>query len=1059
MSPNLFIRRPRFAFVIAILITLAGLLAALVMPVDQYPDISAPKINVTTAYPGADAETVKNTVATPIEEQVNGAEGMVYMSSNSGADGSYGLTVTFDIDVDDDLAQVDVQNRVALAQPQLPDDVLKRGIKVRKRSSDILMVVNLFSPDDRFDEVYLSNYASINLVSELARVPGVGDARVIGALDYGMRVWLDPVRMATLEISVPEVIAAIQEQNVQAAVGALGSPPSPPSTQFQYTLSTKGRLISEEEFGNIVLRADEAGSVIRIKDVARVELGAQTYKGYGEYNNRPGALLAIFKLSDANALDVAKAVRAKVDELSKNFPEGLEAVIGHDTTEFIQVSLEETVMTLIITIALVIFVTYIFLGNLRAALVPTLAVPVSIIGTLAVLYMFGMTINTVTLFGMILAIGVVVDDAIIVVEDVERIMADEGLDKRAATAKAMTEVAGPIVATSMVLVAVFGPTMLLPGITGRMFAQFGTTITVAVLISMINALTLSPALCSTVLKEGHSEPNFVIRGFNRFFAKVTSGYTGLVDWLARHLVGSAILIVGLFALLFLLFKAVPSSFIPDEDKGFFMVDVQLPEGAALSRTAAVADKLNEVLMKDPAVDKVLTVNGVSLLNRMLQSNGAMIIVKLKPWDERKSPEMNQQALQKKYQAQFAQMPEANMIVFGAPAIPGLGAMAGFSFMLEDTQGLGAQKLSEVVQTFSKEATAQPEVARAFSVFRASAPQIQLDIDRVKAKTLGVKISDIFTTLGTQLGNLYVNDFNLYNRTFKVMVQADSRFRQTEHDLDKLYVTNKAGEQVPITAILTTKPVLGAIALTRYNTYDAALVNGAPNAAGGFSSGQAMDALERVADDVLPDGYKYDWTGSSYEERKAGNAATIAMLLSLVFTFLFLAALYESFMTPLAIILSVPIAIVGALAALLISGQPLSLYGQIGLVLLVALAAKTAILIVEFGKSQREVAGLSLHDATVTAARLRFRPVTMTTFSFVVGSIPLVIASGAGAESRISMGTAVIGGTIMACIAGTLLVPIFFKVVQGLREKVHGGETRSPSSHDAPSEPPHEPKHE
>ncbi|WP_236250386.1 efflux RND transporter permease subunit [Microbulbifer sp. ALW1] len=1051
---HLFIRRPRFAFVIAILITFMGALAAIVMPVDQYPDIAAPKISVVATYPGADAETVKNAVAIPIEEQVNGAEGMVYMTSNSGSDGTYTLFMTFDMNTDDDMAQVDVQNRVALAEPSLPPEVLKRGIKVRKRSSDMLMVVNLFSPDERFDGVFLSNFASLNLLNELARVPGVGEAKIIGPLDYGMRIWLDPVKMANLEISVPEVLGAIREQNIQAAVGQLGSPPSPDSTQFQYVLTTKGRLTSEEEFGEIVLRADERGGVIRVKDIARVELGAQIYKGYGEYNNGPGVLLAIYKLSDANALEVAENVKAKVEELSQYFPEGVEAVIGHDTTEFIAVSLEETIFTLIATIILVIIVTYLFLGNVRAALVPTLAVPVSIIGTLGVLYAMGMTINTVTLFGLILAIGVVVDDAIIVVEDVERIMHEEGLDKRAATAKAMQEVSGPIVATSMVLLAVFGPTMLLPGMTGRMFGQFGTTITVAVLISMINALTLSPALCSTVLKEGHSKPNVVIRGFNWGFEKVASGYLKIVDWLARHILLSLIIIAGLFACLFLLFQSVPKSFIPDEDKGYFMVDVQLPEAAALARTESVIDQINETLMQDPAVDKVLSVNGFSLLNVMLQSNAGMVIAKLKPWHERKSPDVSQQALQQKYQAQFAQLPEAQILVFGAPAIPGLGTMAGFSFMLEDTQGVGAQELFKVVQDFSAAATEQPEIARAFSIFKAGSPQIRLDIDRVKAKTLGVKISDIFLTLQTQLGAIYVNDFNLYNKTFKVMVQAESRFRQQERDLEKIYITNNKGEPIPLPAILSTKPVLGAVTLKRYNTYDAAKISGGPNAAGGFSSGDAMNALERVARETLPDGFKYDWSDSSYEERKAGNASTIALVLSLIFTFLFLAALYESFLTPFAIILSVPIAIVGAIAALLIAKEPLSLYGQIGLVLLVALAAKTAILIVEFGKTQREVERLSLHDSTVTAAKLRFRPVIMTTLSFVVGTIPLVIASGAGAASRVSLGTAVMGGTIMACIAGTLLVPIFFKIVQGLREKVHRGETGSSGSQPPRDNPQH-----
>ncbi|GMG88340.1 efflux RND transporter permease subunit [Biformimicrobium ophioploci] len=1043
MSPEFFIKRPKFAFVISILITIIGLLSLFVMPVDQYPDIASPKINVRAVYPGADAQTVKDAIATPIEDQVNGAEGMVYMTSKSSSDGSYNLTVTFDIGVDDDMAQVDVQNRVALAEPLLPPEVVKRGIKVRKRSSDMLMVVNLLSPDDRYDGIFLSNYASLNVKNELARVAGVGEARVIGALDYGMRVWLDPIKMAKREISVNQVIAAIKEQNVQAAVGQLGGQPAPEDTQFQYVLRTKGRLVTEEEFGDIVLRAGEGGAVIRMRDVARIELGAFSYRGFGEYNNRPGVVLAIYKLSDANALNVAEAVKEKMQELSQYFPEGLEYDIGHDTTEFISASLEETVHTLFFTIALVVFVTYLFLGNARAALIPTIAVPVSIIGTLAVLYALGMTVNTVTLFALILAIGVVVDDAIIVVENVERIMEEEGLSPREATSKAMKEVAGPIFATSMVLAAVFGPTMLLPGMTGRMFGQFGTTLVVSVLISMVNALTLSPALASIILKPGHHKPNLVIRGFNAVFNRVASGYVSLVDWMARHLVISFAIIVALFAALVFLFKMTPASFIPDEDKGFFMVDVTLPEAASLNRTEKVMDEIADALKADPAIDKVISVNGVGLISGAILPNAGMVIAKLKHWHERKSPETHQFALQKKYQAQFAQMPEAQMLVFGAPAIPGLGAMAGFSFMLEDTQGRGAQSLAEVVELFSAEASRQPEITRAFSTFRASSPQIQLNIDRVKAKTLGVSISDIFLALQTHLGALYVNDFNLYNKTFKVMVQADSRFRQDEDDLNSIYVTNAKGEQVPISAVLTTEASRGSDILDRHNTYDAAMIRGGPNMAGGYSSGDAMAALERVAGTTLPEGYKYEWSNSSFEERKAGNAAVIALFLSLIFTYLFLAALYESFLTPFAIILSVPIAIVGALIALQVGVEPLSLYGQIGLVLLIGLASKTAILIVEFGKSQREVQKQSLHDATVTAAKLRFRPVVMTSISFVVGVLPLVIASGAGAASRVSLGLAVFGGTIMACIAGTLLVPIFFKMVQALREKVHGGPTPAP----------------
>ena len=1043
MGPSFFIKRPRFAFVIAILTVLVGLMAGYVMPVDQYPNISAPKIVVRANYPGASAETVKEAIAAPIEDQVNGAEGMVYMSSKSASDGSYTLTVTFAIDVDPSLAQVDVQNRVALAEPYLPVEVRKRGISVKKRSPDMLMVVNLFSPTDQFDGVFLSNYASLNIQPELARVEGVGEATIIGAQDYGMRIWLNPVELASNDISVNQVLAAIEEQNVQAAVGQLGGAPSPDDTQFQYVLKTKGRLASAEEFGQIILRASPDGSTLRLSDVARLELGSQGYKGYGEFNNRPGILLAIYKLSEANSLATAEAVREKMAELEQYFPEGVEFVVGHDTTLFIEASLEETILTLFFTIALVIFVTYMFLGNVRATLVPTIAVPVSIIGTLAVLYFLGMTINTVTLFALILAIGVVVDDAIIVVENVERLMHDENMSPREATEQAMKEVAAPIFATSLVLAAVFGPTMLLPGITGQMFAQFGATLVVSVIISMINALSLSPALCVLILKPGHHKPNFFVGAFNAAFDVISRGYVVLVRFLASNLLVGSLVIVGLFAALGYLFKSVPTSFIPNEDKGFFMVDVQLPQSASLNRTGVAVDEMNELLMADPAVEYVLTVNGYSILNTALQSNAAMIIAKLKPWHERKDPAQHQFALQAKYQQLFARNLETRALVFGAPAIPGLGAVAGFSYVLLDTQSQGAAPMFETAQSMVGLATASDEIAGAFTTFRAGYPQIWLEVDRVKAKVMGVKVSDIFLTLQTQLGSFYVNDFNLFGKTYKVMVQADAPYRQTEADLDALYVNNAAGQQVPLSTIVTPQPTQGADVLYRYNTYDSAVINGRPDAAAGFSSGDAMNRMEALSKSSLPMGYKFDWTDSSYEERKSGNMAPIALAMSLVFTFLFLAALYESFMTPFAIILSVPIAMLGAVIALGVTGSSLSLYGQIGLVLLVGLASKTAILIVEFGKQLREVEQRELLDATVEAARLRFRPVMMTGISFVVGVFPLVIASGAGAASRVSLGLAVFGGTIMAAVGGTILVPVFFQIVQSLREKLHGGRTHAP----------------
>ncbi|WP_380053904.1 efflux RND transporter permease subunit [Falsihalocynthiibacter sp. SS001] len=1035
MGPRFFIERPKFAFVISILITIFGIVAGLVMPVDQYPDITAPKVVVRAVYPGASAETIQATVAAQIEDEVNGAEGMEYMSSKSASDGSYTLTVTFAVGTDANLAQVDVQNRVSLAEPSLPPEVRQRGISVRKRNPDMLMVVNLVSPNESFDRVFLSNYASINVTGELARLGGVSEASIIGALDYGLRAWLDPVKLANYGLGVDQVIAAVKEQNVQAAVGQLGAAPSPEETQFQYVLTTKGRVENTEEFGEIILRADQDGSIVRLSDVARIELGAEVYKGYGEFNNGPGVLIAIYKLSEANSLEVAEQVRAKMDELSAYFPDDLEYVIGHDTTEFIGESLNETIITLIITLLLVVVVTYLFLGTVSATMIPTIAVPVSIIGTLAVLYAMGMTLNTVSLFALILAIGVAVDNAIIVVENVERIMHENPeMSAPEATGKAMDEVTGPIIAMSLVLVAVFGPAMLLPGITGRMMGQFGLTLTVAVLISMVNALTLSPALSAVLMKRSH-KPNFVIRGFNYGFDWVTKFYLVIVGFLCKHLVIATVFVVGLLGLLTLSYSVIPQSFIPDEDKGFFIVDVQLPQAASLNRTEVVMDQITTIMGEDEAIENVLSVNGYSILNTALQSNAGMVIAKLKPWSERSEAEVSQAALQAKYQGMFSKMPEAQVLVFGAPAIPGLGAVSGFSFVLEDTQGRGPEVLANALATTIAAGNETPEILTAFSTFKSGAPQIRLDIDRIRAKTLGVRISDIFLTLQTQLGGLYVNDFNMLGQTYKVMLQADAPFRQDERALNQLYVTSTSGELVPLSAMVQTEASRGPDVSYRYNTFNSATVTGIANASGGYSSGDAMNAMERAAAEAMPEGFKYEWTDSSFEERKSGNAVPIALAASLVLTFLFLAALYESFLTPVAVLLTVPIAVLGSLGSLMIAGLPLSLYGQIGILMMIAMTAKTAILIVEFAKQQRETEGLEVHEAAMLAAKLRFRPVMMTVLAFAAGVFPLVIASGAGAASRVSLGVVVFGGSIAAAVAAGVLSPVFFKIIQSTRERM------------------------
>ncbi|MHC5653571.1 efflux RND transporter permease subunit [Stappia sp. ICDLI1TA098] len=1034
MFSRTFIYRPKFALVISIVITIAGVLGYISLPVEQFPNITPPVVSVSATYSGASAQVVEETVAAPLEEQVNGVDNMIYMSSNSTDNGSYSLNVTFEVGTDPDIATVNVQNRVAQATSMLPQDVTKNGVTVQKASTNMLLVVTLYSPNNTYDEVFMANYASINLKDALARIPGVGKADVLTDFAYGMRIWLDPDRLSSLKMTPGDFISAISEQNVQVAAGQIGAPPVPEGQQFQYTVKAKGRLSTPEEFKQIILRTGADGALVRVGDVARVDLGSQFYSANGRFDGRPSTVLAVYQAPGANALDVADGVRAKLDELSKSFPDDLSYAIPFDTTEFVQRSLDDVVMTLAITFALVVAVVFIFLGNWRATIIPTIAIPVSLIGTFAVLLAAGMSLNTISLFALVLAIGIVVDDAIIVVENVERIINDEGLSPREATVKAMTQITTPVIATTLVLLAVFVPTIFMPGITGRLYSQFAITISVSVLISSINALTLSPALCGLILRARKGPSTGIFALFDKVIGAARDGYVGVVSrLLPRSFIGLLAVAFAVGGIVFLDGK-LPKGFLPLEDQGYLMVDVQLPDGAALPRTGVITADMEDRLKKVDGVQHVITVNGFSILNSGLSTNTAMVIVKLTNWNQREAPSLSADAILAELWRDFSTISGANIIAFNAPPIPGLGTTAGVEMKVQQTGGGTPQDLASAIGSMVYSSNQMPSVAQAYSTFRANVPQLFVDLDRSRAKLLGVAITDVFSTLQSYLGSYYVNDFNLFGRVYKVMIQAEGRFRDRPEDIGRLYVRSQAGDMVPLRALVQVDTVLGPQILNRYNMFRAASVNASPTA--GASTGSVMTEMATTAQEALPSGYTFEWTGTALQQQGSGAIVVFVLLLSVLFAYLFLVAQYESWTMPVAILLTVSIAVLGAFVAVMVTGRDVNLYTQIGIIMLVGLGAKNAILIVEFAMEER-AAGRSIREAARKAAHLRFRAVMMTALAFLLGVVPLLTANGAGAASQQAIGFAVFGGMAFATLFGVVFVPVLYVVMQILRERAKG----------------------
>jgi HAE1 family hydrophobic/amphiphilic exporter-1 len=1024
-----FINRPIFANVIAVITMILGGIALLGLPLEQYPEITPPTVQVSAVYPGANAKVVADTVASPIEQQVNGVENMLYMSSTCSSDGAYSLTITFDIGTDLDEAQVLVQNRVAIAEPQLPEEVRRQGVTTRKRSTNITLVVSLTSESDQFDSLFLSNYANLHLRDELSRVPGVGEVFLFGNASYSMRVWLNPDKLKVRNLTAQDVIAAIREQNVQVAAGQIGQPPAPNGMDFQYIVTAQGRLSEPEQFANIVVKTGANGRVTYLKDIGHVELGALSYDQFSLKNSKPSASLAIYQLPGSNALDVSEGVKAAVDRLSQSFPPGMAYDFPLDTTEFVSASIDEVYTTLLEALVLVLIVILLFLQDWRAVLVPATTVPVTIIGAFAALYAMGFSINMLTLFALLLAIGIVVDDAIVIVEAAAHHI-ERGMSPKDATIRAMDQVLGPIIGITLVLMAVFIPSAFLGGITGQLYRQFALTIAATALISAINALTLKPAQCAVYLRRPKERKNFFFRGFNRVYGWSEALYTVVIRRLIRWRYATLMLFVGLVAFTAWWYNRVPTGFLPIEDQGYFIASIQLPDASSLERTREVVDEVDAIIAKTPGVAHWFSIGGMSLLDGSTASNAATIFVRFTDWDERRDPSLSQQAIIGRLQGQFMQIPEAIVFAFAPPPIRGLGVRAGFQIQVEDRSDVGLDELHQAVQSIVEAARAQSGLTAINTMFRPGVPQLHIDVDRVKVKTLDIPLTNVFNTLQTYLGSTYVNDFNKFGRTYQVRVQADQRFRMTPKDIERLEVRNRNGDMIPLGTVAKVERSFGPQIVTRYNLYPSAAVTGEP--APGFSSGEALLLMEQLAAAQLPRTMGYDWTGMSFQEKKVGGEALVIFGFAVLLVYLVLAAQYESWITPFAVILVVPLGLLGAIAAVAARGLDNNIYTQIGIVLIIALASKNAILIVEFARDLR-LEGKSIFEAAVEGARLRFRPILMTSFAFILGVFPLVVAEGAGAAGQQALGTAVFGGMVASTILAVFFVPVFFAILQSIQE--------------------------